>query len=161
MRLLKGIGLTFLFLKVCASSYAGEKIFFIGQTLARTKTVTEEEIKELLKEEQQEYPQLYQDALRVWGKFKRGKSDPNYTYRAWGRNLILRLREKTGAPFDTKEHVEKVFNFLCKTKKISEDAAALLTQDVWSFLQYRDGRKEKAESTPLQAIDQFKGEQEI
>lgn len=84
-------------------------------------------------------PGLTQDALRVWKNFKAGKSDPNYTYKYWARDVVLWLRTERKLVFDTHAKVMGVFRIMKDEDLISNDSVVLLASSVWSLLVHREG----------------------
>ncbi len=104
-------------------------------------------------------PGLTQDALRVWKNFKAGKSDPNYTYKYWARDVVLWLRAERNLVFDTHAKVMEVFRIMKDENLISNDSVVLLASSVWSLLIHREGipdlqkkleeNHKKGKTTPL------------
>lgn len=84
-------------------------------------------------------PQVHEDSLRVFKNFKKHSKPINWTYRSWGRSLILWLRDEKDMTFDKKEAVGEVFMVLWRKKLISENAVMLLTNDAWSHLVHLEG----------------------
>ncbi|MBW8308109.1 MAG: hypothetical protein K0M45_00450 [Candidatus Paracaedibacteraceae bacterium] len=79
-------------------------------------------------------PTIHADALRVWGKFKSGSIEPNYSYYFWARNLIIWLQKEANIKVDSAETVARVFAILQEKKMISADANSVLTRFVWGNL---------------------------
>lgn len=120
----------------------------VSPTNVETKRVSKADVEAALAYSKKRFPRVHEDALRVWKDFKSGESEPHYTYRFWGRNMVLWLRKERGLSFEAEEKVAEVFIAIHKTGKISKDAAILLTTDVWSFLVYREGIPDRGKRTP-------------
>lgn len=84
-------------------------------------------------------PQVHEDSLRVFKNFKRQSKPIHWTYRSWGRSLILWLRDEKNMVFDDREKIGEIFMVLWRKKLISESAVMLLTNDAWSHLVYLEG----------------------
>jgi len=95
-------------------------------------------VEEALKEIERESPDINKDALRVWKNFN-GTRDPNFTYRFWGRRLILWLKNQKKVTFSSEEEVGEVFKILWRKGLISQKAVVLLMVDSWSHLVYLEG----------------------
>lgn len=107
-----------------------------------SRYANEQDIDAALAYSKKHLPSIHEDALRVWKNFT-GKSDPNsdpsHTYRSWARNLVIWLRKDRHLTFESQDRVAVVFKILKDKNLISPKAAILLTQDVWSYLIYREG----------------------
>ena len=95
-------------------------------------------VEEALEALKMESPLVHEDSLRVWKNFS-STSEPNYTYRFWGRRLILWLKDKKKIAFQTEEQVGNVFKVLWHKGLISEHAVIVLMVDAWSHLVYLEG----------------------
>lgn len=84
-------------------------------------------------------PQVHEDSLRVWKNFSSSSKPVNYTYRFWGRQIVLWLKEEKKMAFQTKEEVGEVFKVLWRKGLISKNAVVVLMADVWSYLVYLEG----------------------
>lgn len=128
-------------------------LLFLITSVAHTANMTKEPSHLIENEEQLEKdidaalddlkkksPQVHEDAIRIWKNFKAGKSDPHYTYRYWGRDIVLFLQNTKGYTFDDEMKVAQVFGILLKKNLINKDAAHVLTINVWSQLAYLQGR---------------------
>lgn len=113
------------------------------------KTITVADVDAALAYQKKEYPHIHADALRVWSNFKSGKTEPNYTYKFWARDIVLWLRKERGLSFESEAKVGQVFRILQEKGCISKDAAILLTQNVWSLLIYREGIPDMERKLPL------------
>lgn len=100
---------------------------------------TEKDVDAVIKHFKEKVPTVTQDSLRVWKNFKAGKSDPNYLYKYWARDVILWLRETRELVFDSHAKVMEVFRIMNEKDLISNDAVVLLSSSVWSLLVYREG----------------------
>lgn len=100
---------------------------------------TEKDVDAAIKHFKEKVPIVTQDSLRVWKNFKAGKSDPNYLYKYWARDIILWLREDRKLVFDTQSKVMEVFRIMKEKDLISNDAVVLLSTSVWSLLVHREG----------------------
>lgn len=120
-----------------------------GATVSTEKPLAGVDIDAALVAQEKKCPQVHQDAMRVWKKFKSGTTDPNYTYRFWARDIVLWLRKNRGASFEREEKVGEVFKILYDKRVISKDAEHVLTLDVWSFLINREGMPERERGLPL------------
>ncbi len=96
-------------------------------------------VKEALEGVRKESPQVHEDALRIWKKFDSTSKQINFTYRFWGRRLILWLKEEKKMVFDTEEKVGDVFKVLWREGLISKNAVVVLMVDAWSHLVYLEG----------------------
>lgn len=85
-----------------------------------------------------EAPDVHDQALKVWKKFD-GTTNPNFTYRFWGRRLILWLKDNKKVTFDDQKKVADVFLVLWRQGKISKSAAITLSIDAWGHLVYLQG----------------------
>jgi hypothetical protein len=83
-------------------------------------------------------PDFHKDCLRVWKNFKKG-INPHYSYRSWGSNFILWLRNERNLTFASQAQVGDVFAILHRKGLISKHAVLVLTANVWSYLVYREG----------------------
>lgn len=87
-----------------------------------------------------ESPQVHEDSLRVWKNFDASRAKTiNYTYRFWGRRLILWLKENKKIIFDSEAKVGEVFKVLWRKGLISQGAVIVLMVDTWSHLVYLEG----------------------
>lgn len=118
-------------------------------TVKAEKTLTVADIDAALAAQEKKCPQVHQDAIRVWKKFKSGTTDPNYTYRFWARDIVLWLRKNRGVSFEAEEKIGDVFKILYDKRVISKDAENVLTMDAWSFLVNREGMPERERGLPL------------
>lgn len=100
---------------------------------------TEQDVDAALKHFREKVPTVTEDSLRVWKKFKAAKSDPNYLYKYWARDVVLWLRQERKLVFDTQAKVMEVFRIMKEKDLISNDAVVLLSSSVWSLLIYREG----------------------
>lgn len=100
---------------------------------------TEQDVDAAIKHFKEKVPLVTQDSLRIWKNFKAGKSDPNYLYKYWARDIILWLREDRKLVFDTQSKVMEVFRIMKEKDLISNDAVVLLSTSVWSLLVHREG----------------------
>lgn len=96
-------------------------------------------VKEALEALKNKSPQVHEDSLRVWKNFKSKSKPPNYTYRSWGRQLILWLKDEKDIIFQTEQDVKAVFMVLYHMNMISEHAVVVLTVDTWGHLVYLEG----------------------
>jgi len=96
-------------------------------------------VEEALKAVEAGSPQVHADSLRVWKNFTSSSKPVNYTYRFWGRRLILWLKEEKKITFDTEKKVGDVFKILYDKGLISKNAVLVLTVDAWSHLVYLEG----------------------
>lgn len=97
-------------------------------------------VEEALESIKKESPQVHEDALRIWKNFKpTSKHHINYTYRSWGRRLILWLKDEKKMAFQTEQDVGEVFKILWRKGLISQDAVVLLMVDAWNYLVYLEG----------------------
>jgi hypothetical protein len=85
-----------------------------------------------------EAPDVHDQALKVWKKFD-GTTNPNFTYRFWGRRLILWLKDNKKVTFDGQKKVADVFLVLWRQGKISKSAAITLSIDAWGHLVFLQG----------------------
>ena len=85
-----------------------------------------------------EAPDVHDQALNVWKKFD-GTTNPNFTFRFWGRRLILWLRDSKKVTFDSEEKVLHVFLVLWRKGKISKNAVITLSLDAWGHLVFLQG----------------------
>ncbi|MBX9805740.1 MAG: hypothetical protein K2Y18_08325 [Alphaproteobacteria bacterium] len=109
----------------------------VGSSLS--PSVLEKNVEEALKAIKAKSPQVHEDSLRVFKNFKSHSKPVHWTYRSWGRSLILWLRDEKDMAFNTREKVGKVFMVLWHKQLISESAVMLLTNDAWSHLVYLEG----------------------
>jgi hypothetical protein len=100
---------------------------------------TAKDVDAVIKHFKEKVPTVTQDSLRVWKNFKAGKSDPNYLYKYWARDVVLWLREERKLVFDSQSKVMEVFRIMKEKDLISNDAVVLLSSSVWSLLVYREG----------------------
>lgn len=84
-------------------------------------------------------PLVQEDSLRVWKNFKSNSKPINYTYRFWGRQLILWLKEEKKMIFKSEMDVGKVFKVLYHKGLISANAVIVLMVDAWGHLVYLEG----------------------
>ena len=56
-------------------------------------------VKEALSVIKRESPQVHEDSLRVWKNFKPSSKPIHYTYRVWGRWIILWLKDEKKMTF--------------------------------------------------------------
>jgi hypothetical protein len=84
-------------------------------------------------------PVVQQDSLRVWKNFSSTSKPVNYTYRFWGRQLILWLKEEKKLVFKSETDVGKVFKILYHKGLISANAVVVLMVDAWGHLVYLEG----------------------
>jgi len=99
----------------------------------------EQAVDEALKAVKRESPQVHEDSLRVWKKFSPTSRPVNFTYRFWGRRIILWLKEEKKMTFGSAQQVGDVFKVLWRKKLISEHAVFVLMADAWSHLIYLEG----------------------
>jgi mevalonate kinase len=98
-----------------------------------------EAVREALKAVKKESPQVNEDSLRVWKNFKSSSKPVNYTYRFWGRRLILWLKDEKKMTFQSEKEVGEVFKVLWRDGLISSNAVVVLMVDTWSYLIYLEG----------------------
>lgn len=113
-----------------------------GQTEGKSGPVDtdfENAVNAALKAVHQESPQVHEDALRVWKNFTSTSKQVNFTYRFWGRRLILWLKEQKKMAFQSEEQVGDVFKVLWRKGLISKNAVVVLMVDAWSHLIYLEG----------------------
>lgn len=84
-------------------------------------------------------PQINEDSLRVWKNFKATSKPVHYTYRFWGRQIVLWLRDEKKIAFQSEAQVGEVFKILWRKGLISKNAVVLLMADAWSYLRYLEG----------------------
>jgi len=96
-------------------------------------------VEEALKAMKMESPLVHEDSLRVWKNFSSTSKPVNYTYRFWGRRLILWLKDEKKIAFQTEEQVGDVFKVLWRKGLISQNAVVVLMVDAWSHLVYLEG----------------------
>lgn len=146
------------------SAQAGEPLIF-KPTLVKEiqpladKTMTVKDVEAALAYQKKHYPDIHEDALRVWKNFESGKTEPNYTYKFWARDIILWLRKERGLSFESEVKVGDVFRILYNKGYISKDSAILLTKNVWGLLVSREGipdmgRKPSRDKPSQQLIDE-------
>jgi hypothetical protein len=82
----------------------------VGSSLS--PSVLEKNVEEALKAIKAKSPQVHEDSLRVFKNFKSHSKPVHWTYRSWGRSLILWLRDEKDMAFNTREKVGKVFMVL-------------------------------------------------
>ncbi|MDF3033956.1 MAG: hypothetical protein K0R76_910 [Alphaproteobacteria bacterium] len=101
----------------------------------------EQAVDEALKAVKAESPQVHEDALLVWKNFSSTSKlrKINFTYRVWGRRLILWLRDEKKIAFQSEEQVGDVFKVLWRKGLISRDAVVVLMVDAWAHLRYLEG----------------------
>jgi hypothetical protein len=101
----------------------------------------EQAVNEALKAVKAESPQVHEDSLRVWKNFSSTSKlrKINFTYRVWGRRLILWLRDEKKMAFQSEEQVGDVFKVLWRKGLISRDAVVVLMVDAWDHLRYLEG----------------------
>lgn len=99
----------------------------------------EKVVEEALNAIKKQTPQVNEDSLRVWKNFDSNSKPVNYTYRFWGRRLILWLKEEKNMVFDSEEKVGEVFKVLWRKGLISKNAVVVLMVDAWSHLVYLEG----------------------
>lgn len=97
--------------------------------------ITAEMVREVLSASKKQAPWIHADALKVWGNFRSGSIEPNYSYYFWARKLIIWLQKSYNIRFNSYEKVSAVFSALSRNKLISEDAENVLTRFVWQNLQ--------------------------
>lgn len=148
---IKGMIASLGLIKGCSAfAHLSDNLYYHFIVQAETaQEVTIADIEAALADQKKKCPHLHEDALRVWKNFKSAKTDPNYTYRFWARDIVLWLQKNRGLSFNTEEKVAKVFMILFEKEIISKDAERLLTNDVWSFLIYREGMPERERRLPL------------
>ncbi|WP_156956607.1 hypothetical protein [Candidatus Odyssella acanthamoebae] len=105
-----------------------------GVSASEQIEVTDTVVMEAMAASQAKSPIIHADALRVWGKFKSGRIEPNYSYYFWARNLIIWLQKEAKIKIDSEDTVAKVFAVLHEKKLISTDAKLVLTRFVWENL---------------------------
>jgi hypothetical protein len=122
--------------------YAGQGAVLLGQHhphqkhlegSAQEKHVTKDDINSALKFFRDKTPQITKDSLRVWKNYKARKSDPNYIYKFWARDIVIWLRENRKLTFETEGKIFEVFRMMKEMGLISQDAAIFLTQTVWAL----------------------------
>lgn len=84
-------------------------------------------------------PQISEDSLRVWKNFKATSKPVHYTYRSWGRQIIMWLKSEKKMAFYSEAQVGEVFKILWRKGLISRNAVVVLMADVWSYLVYLEG----------------------
>lgn len=99
----------------------------------------EKAVDEALKAIKKNSPQVHEDSLRVWKNFSSKSKPVNYTYRFWGRSLILWLKDEKKMTFQSEEQVGEVFKILWRKGLISQNAVVVLMVDAWSHLVYLEG----------------------
>lgn len=99
----------------------------------------EKAVDEALQAVKRAFPQVHEDALRAWEKFSPASRPVNFTYRFWGRRIILWLKENKEIAFESEQQVGEVFKILWRKKLISEHAVFVLMADAWSHLIYLEG----------------------
>lgn len=126
-----------------------EPILVKEKKLLEDKIMTVADVDAALSYQKKYYPDIHRDALRVWKNFESGKTEPNYTYKFWGRDIILWLRKERGLSFESEMKVGDVFKILYSKGYISKDSAILLTKNVWSMLISREGIPDGGQKLPL------------
>jgi hypothetical protein len=101
--------------------------------------VVEKAVDEALQAIKKNSPQVHEDSLRVWKNFSSKSKPVNYTYRFWGRSLILWLKDQKKMTFQSEEQVGEVFKVLWRKGLISQNAVVVLMVDAWSHLIYLEG----------------------
>jgi len=96
-------------------------------------------VEEALKAIAKGSPQINEDSLRVWKNFTATSKPVHYTYRFWGRQIILWLKNEKKIAFQSEAQVGEVFKILWRKGLISKNAVVLLMVDVWSYLRYLEG----------------------
>jgi hypothetical protein len=96
-------------------------------------------VDEALKAMKKNSPQVHEDSLRVWKNFSSKSRPVNYTYRFWGRSIILWLQDEKKMAFQSEEQVGEVFKVLWRKGLISQNAVVVLMVDAWSHLVYLEG----------------------
>lgn len=96
-------------------------------------------VKEALSVIKRESPQVHEDSLRVWKNFKPSSKPIHYTYRVWGRWIILWLKDEKKMTFQSEQEVGEVFKVLWREGLISQHAVVVLMADAWSYLVYLEG----------------------
>jgi hypothetical protein len=84
-------------------------------------------------------PSVNEDALRVWKNFKGTSKPVNYTYRSWGRQIIMWLKEEKKMVFHNVKQVGNVFTVIYNKGLISQNAVMTLSVDVWGYLVHLEG----------------------
>ena len=84
-------------------------------------------------------PQINEDSLRVWKNFTATSKPVHYTYRFWGRQIILWLKDEKKMTFQSEKQVGEIFKILWRKGLISKNAVVVLMVDVWSYLIYLEG----------------------
>ncbi len=96
-------------------------------------------VEEALKAIAKGSPQINEDSLRVWKNFTATSKPVHYTYRFWGRQIIMWLKSEKKMAFQSEAQVGEVFKILWRKGLISKNAVVLLMVDVWSYLRYLEG----------------------
>lgn len=96
-------------------------------------------VEEALEAFKKNSPIVHEDSLRVWKNFKSSSKPVNYTYRFWGRQLILWLKENKNMVFHSQTDVGNVFKVLYHKNLISANAVIVLMVDAWGHLVYLEG----------------------
>lgn len=96
-------------------------------------------VEEALKAIAKGSPQINEDSLRVWKNFTATSKPVHYTYRFWGRQIVLWLKDEKKIAFRSEAQVGEVFKILWRKGLISKNAVVLLMVDVWSYLRYLEG----------------------
>ena len=110
-----------------------------GQKAGQIDPDLEKAVNEALKAIQKESPLIHEDSLRVWKNFSATSKPVNFTYRFWGRRLILWLKEEKKMAFHSEEQIGEVFKILWRKGLISQNAVVVLMVDAWSHLVYLEG----------------------
>ena len=77
-------------------------------------------VEEALRAMKKNSPQVHEDSLRVWKNFSSKSRPVNYTYRFWGRSIILWLQDEKKMAFQSEEQVGEVFKVLWRKGLISQ-----------------------------------------
>jgi len=131
----------------------------VDLTDQKVKPGIEQAVDEALKAVKRSSPQIHEDALRVWKNFSPTSRPVNFTYRFWGRRIVLWLKEEKKMTFESEQQVGEVFKVLWRKKLISEHAVFVLMADAWSHLIYLEGvpswekRTENARSVGKASLD--------
>jgi hypothetical protein len=96
-------------------------------------------VEEALKAIAKGSPQINEDSLRVWKNFTPSSKPVHYTYRFWGRQIVMWLKNEKKMAFQSKEQLGEVFKILWRKGLISKNAVVVLMVDAWSYLVYLEG----------------------
>lgn len=128
-------------------------------------------VKEALSAVKKRSPQVHEDSLRVWKNFKPSSKPVHYTYRVWGRWIILWLKDEKKMAFQSEQEVGEVFKVLWREGLISQNAVVVLMVDAWSYLVYLEGspawenrmekRTPQGETTPIPSSRRRSNERSI